>query len=321
MLPQSSENCNALHPLKDHIANFQAYNRSRNLSARTIEKYGSHLDIFHSWLATLYPPDAAITLQIIRQFVVSRLDKGDRPATVRSFTQVLKTFFNFLVAEGVIAEQDNPVRLLKNPKVPMPQIAPLTADETVKLLSSFDKGKPNEYRDFVACLLILDTGLRVGEVSRLKLSDLDLDKCRIRVTGKGGKFRFAYFGQRMNAVLHEYLNNTRQHLPSRWKGNNSAPLFPVLSNNRLGEAIRRRHLTEVVRQKMDQVGISRCNSSAHRLRHTFATNFLRNQGGLLQLQKLLGHSSLTMTKRYIMFNEDDLAEAHRKASPLDHPGT
>ena len=77
------------------------------------------------------------------------------------------------------------------------------------------------------------------------------------------------------------------------------------------------YLSEIMRKKMDEAGIPRANSSAHRLRHTFAVNFLRGGGGAFHLQRLLGHSTLTMTKRYVMLADEDLAEAHRKASPMD----
>jgi len=68
---------------------------------------------------------------------------------------------------------------------------------------------------------------------------------------------------------------------------------------------------------MDEVGIARNNSSAHRLRHTFGYNFAKAGGSVLVLQRLLGHSKLEMTRRYVYLGEEDLQEAYRKASPVD----
>jgi len=318
ILAHASKNRKSLHPLQEHIESFQQSNETADLSPHTIEKYRSHLTAFCSWLNTQHIHSLdQITPKVLRQFMLHRKEKGDRPATRRSFTQVLKTFFTFLVDEEIIKENHNPARRLKNPKVPTSPPKWLSDQEVADLLDSFDKDKPHEYRDYVVCLLMLDTGLRAGEVSQIKVSDLDLANSKISVIGNGDRFRFAYFGADMGRVLQDYLDAWHRHLPLRYKAQGSAPLFPVTSNNSRGQAVKRRHITAVVRKKMDQVGIPRCYSSSHRLRHTFGRNLARNGANAFQLKGLLGHATLSMTMRYVRLSEDDLAEAHRKASPVD----
>jgi len=241
--------------------------------------------------------------------MLHRKERGDKPATRCSFTQLLKTFFTFLVDEEILREKDNPARRLKNPRVTTPPPSGLTDQELADLLNSFDKAKPSEHRDYIAVLLMLESGLRAGEVSQLKVSDLDFQNSRIAVTGKGNKFRWGYFGQEAGQKLQDYLDGRHQPLPS-------APLFPVTSNNRRGEAISRRHLTAIVRNKFDQLGIEG-RGSAHRLRHAFGRILGSNGTNAFQLQRLLGHSTITMSMRYVALSEQDIAEAHRKGSPMD----
>jgi site-specific recombinase XerD len=163
---------------------------------------------------------------------------------------------------------------------------------------------------------MLDTGLRVSEVARLKTEDVDFDQRRLKVIGKGNKRRLVYIGGKVSEILRGYLEHCRPYLPQGPTpvANGNGVLFPSAATG--GQFIPT-EISRIMMRRMDKVGIPRANSSAHRLRHTFAVNFLRGGGGAFQLQRLLGHSTLNMTRRYVMLADEDLAEAHRKASPVD----
>lgn len=297
--------------LRSEFTAFQAYNLARNLSPRTLVTYRDGLQRFYRWFAQAHGEEAEITARRIREFVAHRLASGKSHLTARAELTALRALFTFLVLDEVIARDENPMRLVPNPKGPMRDIVPLTGQQVQRLLDCFDLDKPAQRRDQVICLLILDTGLRVGEVVRLTMGDIDFDRSSIAVDGKGRKHRTAYVGRKMEEVLHDYMENCRPGI-----ANGHDTLFPPTRRS-TSATMQPHYLSEIIRKKMDEAGIPRMNSSGHRLRHTFAANFVRAGGNVFALQRLLGHSKLDMTRRYVMLAEEDLAEAHRKASPVD----
>ena len=292
-------------------AAFKAYGRSKDLSPKTIQTYHQELRQFHRWFVGRYGEDAAITARRIREYMASRLDRGNTPGTVRGSITALRAFFGFLVLDEMIIPSENPMRLIEAPRMRQTEIRPLTPEQVRRLLNSFDKDNLLQYRNYVICLLILDTGLRIGEVVRLQTGDINFNDSSLGVDGKGRKHRKAYMGQKMTSILLDYIDNCRH-----WFANGHDTLFPPASWSP-NTKMRPHTLSEIIRKKMDEADIPRANSSGHRLRHTFATNFIRAGGNILALQKLLGHSKLDMTRRYVMLMEDDLAKAHRRASPVD----
>lgn len=299
--------------LRRQMAVFRAYNESRGLSPRTIKGYETKLTYIVRWLIHQYGEDTEITGQQIRQFVAFKRAEGRMPNTLRCYVESLRGFYTFLVFDGVIADDQNPMRRVKTPRVPASQIEPLTPEETRKFLAAFDKTNLTDYRDYTACVLVLDTGLRVGEVVSLTLDDLDMERQRIKVMGKGRKRRTVFFGEKVKGLLADYIERCHP-----WIANGSRALFPPTGNTAKHPTIDPRTLSTAVRRKFDLVGIPRASSSAHRLRHTFAVSWIRNKGGVLQLQRILGHSKLDMTMRYVNFCTEDIQEAHRIASPVDH---
>lgn len=294
----------------EHAA-FKAYGRSKDLSPKTIQTYHQELRQFHRWFVGRYGEDANITARRIREYMTSRLDRGNTPGTVRGSITALRAFFGFLVVDEIINPSENPMRLIEAPRMRQAQIRPLTPKQVCRLLSSFDKDNLLQYRNYVICLLILDTGLRIGEVVRLQMGDINFKDGSVSVDGKGRKYRKAYMGQKMASILLDYTDNCRH-----WFANGLDTLFPPASWSPNAK-MRPHTLSEIIRKKMDEAGIPRMNSSGHRLRHTFAANFVRAGGNVFALQRLLGHSKLDMTCRYVMLAEDDLREAHRKSSPVD----
>lgn len=290
---------------------FRAYNRSRNLSPKTLQTYHGALRGFFKWFVARHGWEAEITARRIREFAADRLDSGKKRLTVCSELTALQAFFSFLVLDEVIPESENPMRLVRKPKGALPEIKPLQMEEVRRLLGSFDKQEPIECRNYLICLLILDTGLRIGEVARLQLKDMDMAQSSIAVNGKGRRPRTVYMGCKTSEVMQDYMEHQRPII-----ANSNGTLFPPATRSQKA-TMRPNYLSAVIREKMDEVGIPRANSSAHRLRHTFAANFIKADGNVFALQKLLGHSQLDMTRRYVMLFDNDLAEAHRRASPVD----
>jgi len=307
------------HELWQHIEAFRTFNESKGLAPRTIRFYDDSLLQFDRWLMDNHGEDTDVTARRVRDFMVHRRAKGIKQNSIRTQVYVLRAFFSFLVLDEVIPEHENPMRKIKNPRVPPPEIRPLTTEQISTFLDLFDKGSLSDYRNYVACVLILDTGLRAGELLSLTVADVNLDSSSIRVNGKGNKVRTVYMGRTMRRLLADWLERRRPHIGR----NDSDTLFPPIWW--AGRGTRRttidvRHFSRIVRMKLDQLGIPRAGSSAHRLRHTFAVSFLKNGGNVFALQKLLGHTDLDMTKRYVTLLDEDLREAHAKASPLDRLG-
>jgi site-specific recombinase XerD len=290
------------------VLDFETYNRAKNLSGATISSYNRKLQDFAHWLGDDL---SRASFRTVREYMADKVASGFKPQTIHSYFATLSTFYSFLVADGVIEEQSNPTRNLSAPRVPQGAIEPLTSGHIFSLLKSFNRKRRTGDRNYVICLLLLDTGLRVNEAAGLKADDIDWERQRLKIMGKGQKHRWVYMGQVAARVLRAYLETRSPDL-----GNADRTLFTSSG----GRPLHSGAISKMVTRQLDILGIPRVGVSAHRLRHTFAVNFLRGGGGVFQLQRLLGHSSLAMTRRYVMLAEDDLAEAHRRASPVDNLG-
>ncbi len=150
-------------------------------------------------------------------------------------------------------------------------------------------------------LLLLDTGLRRGELLGLVLSDLDLGGRVLLVRGKGGRERRLSFGDAVADALGHFI--------ARWR-----PAGTLLTS-RLGRALRPAALRRILARGGGRAGISGLH--AHRFRHTFALRYLEAGGDVFTLQRLLGHSTLDMVQRYLRLTDSHILAAHRRHSPAD----
>ena len=154
-------------------------------------------------------------------------------------------------------------------------------------------------------LILLDCGLRASEACDLMLKNVSWDGQTMLVHGKGDKERIVPFGQTTRSALTQYCVR---------RGDLEAEQLFVSC---YGEPIDRRFLGEMIKERCKEAGIDGIRCSPHTLRHTFAVQYLRNGGDAFSLQKLLGHSDLTMTRRYVELSETDVLEKHRAYSPAD----
>lgn len=169
---------------------------------------------------------------------------------------------------------------------------------------SYRTKRPTADRDRAMILLLLDTGLRIGEVTRLKIEDLSLESGEVMVApfGRGikSKPRMAYLGNAARRAMWIYLARHRK---------DARPHEKVFEQNP-------HNIRRMLRDLGEKANVQ--DVHPHRFRHTFAISFLRNGGDVYTLMRLLGHSSLEMSRRYLDLAEADDERAHRRASPADN---
>ena len=167
-------------------------------------------------------------------------------------------------------------------------------------------------RDTALLLLLLDTGVRASELCALKVGDLDLKTGKVEIKNgllggaKGGKGRTVYMGRSARRAIWHYLSRREDGRDQ------DAPLF-LVSGNRL---LRPNALLHVIEGIGKRAGVS--SAFPHKFRHTFAITYLRSGGDVFTLQQILGHGSLDMVRHYARIAQSDVADAHRRASPVDN---
>jgi len=295
--------------------------RAENKSLATIRWYTHKLRYFTEHLEQqgLSLEIAALRREHITAFLVRLRDASDTvdgrrlsngrlsSLTVKGYAQVIKTFCGWLARNGLFAE--NPAEKLPMPKVERYVIQAFTAEDVRQMLKAAQNRRHAE-RDHTVILLLYDTAMRAGELVSLKLEGVDLERGWLHVKGKGGAERMVPLGQTARRALWRYIHLFRPE-----------PLLPAMREVFLNE--RREPLSvygvwRIVRRVAETAGVNGKRLSPHTLRHAAAEDFLRNGGDAFTLQKLLGHTTLAVTRMYVDLVAKDVAEAHKRASPGDN---
>jgi len=267
---------------------------AEGLSPRSITWYRMILDRLIGRLGADRPVDG-ITLPELRAWLVG-LRSSLAPISVAGYVRGLRAVGNWLAVDGLA--EARAFRTLARPRVPHKVIEPLSDGDLRRLLAACGP------RDRAILLLLLDTGLRVSEAAGIRLRDLRPDGT-IKVMGKGAKERIVPVGSAARTAIIRYLERRGDAGPD-------APLFLGQS----GEALTLHGIQQLLERLKDRVGVTgRC--SPHTFRHTFARSYLVNGGDVFTLQRILGHTSLEMVRRYVALSDTDVANRHRAASPAD----
>lgn len=225
------------------------------------------------------------------------------PFTVRKETKILRGFGNWLDRQGY----DNPFEAVPIPKVPKYLLETLTDDEIEKILNAFNPNTAYGARDFAIVLLMLDSGLRIGEVPNVHIPRVDMQRRELKVKGKGNKERTVPFGQRCGQAILRYLHAHRPK-PIREEDDH---LFLSLD----GVPMTRGSLESMMRRLRITSEVPKLRG--HILRHTMAVRFLMNGGDLRTLQLILGHESLVITQLYLHLKDQQVQEKYQSFSPMD----
>ena len=263
---------------------FMQEQKFRGNSQETISYYKICLNMFIDYCGSdLDVSDLDVILFKGYQLYLSE-NKDIKRVSVRTYSRAVRVFYRYLYFEDIIDININKLKLIKADKE---VIMPLTDIEVKQLLNSFEPLTFLGERDKLMCMLMLDCGLRRGEVVKLKLSDIDKSKRTMIINGKGSKQRIVPFGKTVKNQLMRYLA-LRTEKPCY-----SDSLFLTIER----EPITSNAIKMLFQRLKISSGISRLYP--HLLRHTFATNYIIQGGNLEVLRVLLGHSSISITQIYI----------------------
>ena len=208
--------------------------------------------------------------------------------------------------ENLITE--NPSSLIETPRISrlLPEV--LNPEEIDRILDSIDLSKPWGHRNKAIIEVLYGCGLRVSELTGLKLSNVSFEEGYLRILGKGSKERLVPLGQPARKALELYLTGTRIHLAIK-----PACSDIVFLNNR-GTGISRVMVFQIVRESAKLAGIKK-EVSPHTFRHSFATHLVENGADLRAVQEMLGHESILTTEIYTHMNREFLRETVRRYHP------
>ncbi|MGB5155937.1 MAG: site-specific tyrosine recombinase XerD [Desulfobacterales bacterium] len=278
----------------------------KGLSKKTLESYGSDIATYIDFLGKKGIKDIseADTPTILMHIIALREDGLKARSRARHLV-TLRGFYKFLVREKLITT--DPTRVIDLPKSGFYLPNVLTQDEVKSLLSVPDVSKPAGLRDSAMIELLYAAGLRVSELVGLKLFDVNMDACFVRVFGKGSKERIVPIGTFAKEKVSEYINTAR---PLILKNNMSNFLFV----GRGGKPLTRQGFWKIIK-RYSTLGKITKTITPHSLRHSFATHLLEGGADLRSVQLMLGHVDISTTQIYTHVVRDHLKKIHSKYHP------
>ena len=293
------------------LDNFFHYLKTeRTYSFYTLGAYGVDLKQFYLFLDHKFGlkniSPVQITKQTLRMYL-GQLRKEDYLATsINRKIACLKSFFGYLYRQNLVPT--NPANSLFSLKTEKKVPKTLNYDVIKQALSLPDENSPIGIRDEAIIELFYGTGIRLGELSNLKLTDVDFVNGLIKVTGKGNKQRLVPLGEIAKLSLKKYLE-VRAEFFQKTILKNVSSLFL----NKYGKPLSRRSIQRRVEKYLQLV--TTIGISPHVLRHSYATHLLDNGADLMAVKELLGHSNLSTTQIYTHVSTERLKRVYRQAHP------
>lgn len=298
------EHLNFSGDLEGQLNAFLLSCRVDELSPNTIADYSQKIGAFvrHCQELQIIRPEN-VASHHVRLFLLS-LQERCNAHSIKDHYGCINRFFNWMVQESIL--ERNPMASMHPPKVPNKLIHPFTLDQIIDLLALCDENTFLGVRNKAIILTLLDTGLRLSELADIQLTDIDFEAGIIKVMGKGAKERVVRVGRLAQKALLRYLLMRKDNHPCLWVTEERRPL-------------RARGIQIMIRRLGKRAGLTNVRCSAHTFRHTFGTLALLNGAGEFEVQSLLGHSTLTMTRKYVAtLNSENAVQSHRRFSPVDN---
>jgi len=279
----------------------------RGMSEHTVNNYSldvqklvQYLEVHDMSLSPLQ-----ITSEDIQSFIY-KMAKEINPRTQSRLISGLRSFYDYLIFENYCTS--NPLERIEAPKIGRKLPDTLSVNDIDRIVATIDLSSPQGERNRAIIELLYSCGLRVSELTALKISDLFFDEDFIKVTGKGNKQRFVPIG----ALTQKYINLYKDYVRVQMKI--ETPFNDTLFLNRRGKQLSRAMIFTIVKKAAEEADIQK-NISPHTFRHSFATHLLENGADLRAIQMMLGHESITTTEIYMHVDKSHLKEVVHKFHP------
>jgi integrase/recombinase XerD len=300
--------------LNELLFAFMEHMKVRNYAKATMTAYSRYLRTFLDYLRENNITDLKqVTRDILTAYQVKLMEmkaKGENTlATVSIKIRALKRFFEYLESSNHILI--NPAEHIKEPKkeTRLPR-AVLTEDEARKILEAPNLSTMTGIRDRTIMEVFYSTGIRLAELMNITVYDCDLHGGMLRVKGKFSKDRVVPLGKHAVRFLKEYITRVR---PCHTKNNKAIRNLFV---NQTGQPLASQTIQQQVRNYAKKAGIKK-HVTPHVFRHTFATQLVKNGADIRAVQKMLGHSRLSVTHIYTRVAGVDVKKTHRESHPRE----
>jgi len=279
----------------------------RSASSYTLRNYTNDIREFLSFLRA----EGIISLEMVDQPLLRRylswlLEQGKARSSIARKMSALRSFYRYLSAENLVSS--NPLEIASSVKQEKRLPGFLSLEDMNRLLAAPDATTLQGLRDRAILELLYACGLRVSEIVKLDLEQVDLEERQIRVWGKGNKQRLVLMGVPAAAALSAYLSKGRPKLLKKRRS-------PALFINRYGVRLVQRRIQYLVKEYAIKAGLD-SSIHPHLLRHTFATHLLDGGADLRVVQELLGHASLSSTQIYTHVSQSQARKIYLAAHPM-----
>ena len=292
---------------KQSIKEFKSYLRiERSLSDNTIDSYLRDIQKLANFSEEKDLNELQITKSEVKEFIASINKEGISARSQSRIISGIKAFYKYLILEDYL--KVNPTELIESPKIGMKLPDTLSIEEIDSLISAIDLSHPQGERNRAILEVLYSCGLRVSELTNLKLSNIRFKEGYVKVLGKGNKERFAPIGSSAIKFLNIYLNEIRNHQTIK-KGSED-----IVFLNRRGNKLTRVMIFTIIKQLAEKIGMKK-KISPHTFRHSFATHLIEGGADLRAIQEMLGHESITTTEIYTHLDREYLREAIMQFHP------
>jgi integrase/recombinase XerD len=280
----------------------------KGLSANTISAYGRDMLKFEAFAKKRKLALTSVRRDDLVDFLADLYRHKLESRTVARHLVTLRNFFRYAQISQLIT--DDPSLNLESPKIRRSLPGYLRLEEVEKLLMQPDEKTSIGLRDRSMLEVLYSSGLRVSELTSLRVMDLDRSAGCVRCVGKGDKERIVPVGKRAIALVDRYLRDARPKLLAKGQFGNS----PILFLNRRGSRLSRVGVWKILSAYGRQAGL-RVALTPHTLRHSFATHLLERGADLRSVQLMLGHSDISTTQIYTHVVEERLKQIYKAHHP------
>lgn len=290
----------------ENFSNFLKF--ERNFSDNTLDAYIRDIKKFSLYaeknLENSKPK--SITYEDLQEYLILQSKQKISERTQARWISSIKSFFKYLLEEEI--RDDNPATLLEGPKLGLYLPDTLSVEDVERITKNINLSTDLGVRNQCMVEVLYGCGLRVSELIKLKISDINFKEGFLKVEGKGQKVRYVPLAKYTSHLIKNYIENVRINNKINKKYED------ILFLNSRGSSMSRVIVFIIIKELADKAGI-RKNISPHTFRHSFATHMLQNGADLRFIQEMLGHSSITTTEIYTHLNTEELRDTILKYHP------